>query len=100
MMKRISDNQAENTDKADRSGVYKINCGQCDIVYIRETGRKLGTWMKEHSQFRAKRNDKLLCLENAAMRKDTLTKQQDRNVKHFTQRILPPGENSRNSRKW
>jgi len=44
----------------DQSGVYQITSGQCDSVYIGETGKKFSTQMKEYVKSKAKRNDKLL----------------------------------------
>ena len=46
MVKRISNDQTEKKEKADQSGVYKITCGQCDSIYIGETGRKFSTRIK------------------------------------------------------
>ena len=59
MVKSINnDDQTEKRENADQSGVYKITCGQCDNVYIGETGKKLSTWMKEHAKSKAKQDDK------------------------------------------
>lgn len=60
MVKRCSNDQTENMEKVDQNGVYKINCGQCDSVHIWKTGRKFRTRMKEHTQSRAKKDDKSL----------------------------------------
>ena len=61
MVKRIiSYDETEKRDKAGQSGVYKITCGQCDSVYIRETGRKYCTRMKEHAKSKTKRDKKSL----------------------------------------
>ena len=38
MVKRISNDQTERREKADQSVVYKITSGQCDSIYIEETG--------------------------------------------------------------
>ena len=41
----------DKVDPLDRSEiVYRIPCRSCDTVYIRETGRKLGTRVKEHEK--------------------------------------------------
>jgi len=50
MMKRISYDEIEETEKTDQSGVNKVTCGQCDSV-IGETGKKFNTRMKEHVKF-------------------------------------------------
>ena len=60
MVKMISNDQTEKREKADQSRVYKITCGQCDSIYIGETGRKLSTRMEEHANFKAKRDNKSL----------------------------------------
>jgi len=36
--------------------VHKITCGQCDSVYIGETGRKFNTRMNEHAKLNARRD--------------------------------------------
>ena len=60
MVNKVSSDQTEKREKADQSGVYKITCGQCDSIYIGETGRKFSTRMKEHANSKAKRDDKSL----------------------------------------
>jgi len=77
MVKRISNDQTEKNETADQSGVYKITCGQCDSIYIGETGRKFSTRMKEHGNSNAKWNNKYL--------------------KRFTPKLLPEGGNLRNN---
>ena len=57
MVKRISNDQTEKREKADKSEVYKI---KCDSIYFGETGRKFSTRMKEHANSKAKRDDKSL----------------------------------------
>jgi len=56
MMKRISYDQTEKREKADQSGM----CGECDSVYIEETGRKFSTRIKTHAKSIAKRGEKSL----------------------------------------
>ncbi|VEL37068.1 unnamed protein product [Protopolystoma xenopodis] len=40
--------QHEKTDKLECSGVYGIQCGNCEQKYIGETGRKVSLQIKEH----------------------------------------------------
>ena len=95
MVKRISDEQTEKMEKADQKGVYKIACGQCESVYIGETGRKFSTRMMEHVKCEAKRDEKLLF--GSAMMRDTPAKLQNRDLKHSTQRLPPGGGNLRSN---
>ena len=60
MVNRISSDQTQRREKADQSRVYKVTCGQCDSVYIGETGRKFSTRMKKHAKSKAKRDDESL----------------------------------------
>ena len=39
-----------------RSGVYKLNCGECGMVYVGESGRKLEIRLKEHARGEGDRN--------------------------------------------
>ena len=39
-----------NKNDYERSGIYKINCPQCDMYYIGQTGRKFKVRYKEHVQ--------------------------------------------------
>ncbi|XP_044755130.1 uncharacterized protein LOC123314082 [Coccinella septempunctata] len=41
-------NSKDNVKKLDRSGVYKLKCGDCDTPYVGQTRRKLSTRIKEH----------------------------------------------------
>ena len=38
----------DHSSKFDKSGIYQLTCGQCQAVYIGQTGRKLGTRLAEH----------------------------------------------------
>jgi len=38
----------DRSSKFDKSGIYQLTCGQCQAVYIGQTGRKLGVRMAEH----------------------------------------------------
>ena len=48
MVKRISNDRTKR-EKVDQSEMYTISCGQCDSVYIEETGKKFSIRMKEHA---------------------------------------------------
>lgn len=41
-------NNRDKIDFMDRSGVYRIQCDDCQAIYIGETGRRLGTRINEH----------------------------------------------------
>lgn len=41
-------NNKKKPEKLDKSGVYKISCGDCNSVYIGQTGRNLNQRIKEH----------------------------------------------------
>ncbi|XP_044760215.1 uncharacterized protein LOC123317673 [Coccinella septempunctata] len=41
-------NSKDNVKKLDRSGVYKLKCGDCDTSYVGQTRRRLSTRIKEH----------------------------------------------------
>ena len=58
MVKQISNDQTEEKDRGGLSGVYRLNCGQCDSVYIGETGRKFSTRMKEHERSKVNGDNK------------------------------------------
>ena len=65
MVKRISNDQTEKREKADQSGVYKINCKECDgmrrcLHWGNWKSRKFIPQMNEHAKSKAKRNDKSL----------------------------------------
>ena len=62
----------ENLDKCEV--VYRIPCKSCDSVYVGETGRKLGTRVKEHKKD-VEQNSKGSFTR--AMRKESLTDKQD-----------------------
>ena len=40
--------------------MYKITCGQCDSIYIEETGRNISIRVIKHAKFKAERDDKSL----------------------------------------
>lgn len=44
-----------NKDK--KNVVYKIDCSECDIAYIGETGRDTKTRIKEHQKYIEKKNE-------------------------------------------
>ena len=57
MVKSISNDLTEKREKVDQSRLYKIIYGQCDSVYIGESGRKFSTRMNEHTKSKAKWDD-------------------------------------------
>lgn len=46
----INNNNIENTNILEKSGVYMLECGDCDKVYLGETGRKFLQRLKEHKR--------------------------------------------------
>lgn len=46
--KILSTKKRNNGDKFNGTGVYKLNCSNCDKVYIGQTGRTFKTRFKEH----------------------------------------------------
>lgn len=46
--KYLANSKIENKDKLSHSGVYQIQCDDCDAIYIGQTGRNFNTRLKEH----------------------------------------------------
>ena len=46
----IKNSSTEITRELQKSGVYKLNCKQCDKVYLGETGRKLEIRLREYAR--------------------------------------------------
>ena len=44
----LLNNQLEKIDKMEKSGIYKIKCGDCNHVYIGQSGRNINIRIKEH----------------------------------------------------
>ena len=44
----LSKNNKDKTDNFSKSGIYYINCNECNAVYYDQTGRNLGIWVTEH----------------------------------------------------
>lgn len=44
----ILNNKIEDIDILEKSGVYKIKCGDCNHIYVGQSGRSLKTRLKEH----------------------------------------------------
>jgi len=65
LITKISNNNTETKDKINSSGVYKINCEGCDMVYIGETGRKFATRIKEHEKAMKNKDEKSLFGQHA-----------------------------------
>ena len=72
MITKISNNDIDVRDKNKISGVYKINCEKCDMVYIGETGRTFKTRINEHEKS-MKNKDEKSPLANTPMTKIILT---------------------------
>ena len=45
---KILTNNKDKTDKFSKSGIYCINCNECNAVYYGQTGRNLGIRATEH----------------------------------------------------
>lgn len=45
---KLLNNTKDKIDKSKKSGVYKLECDQCDEIYIGETGRQFETRYREH----------------------------------------------------
>jgi hypothetical protein len=45
-------NKIEDIDILERSGVYKIECSNCNQIYVGQSGRSLKTRLKEHWDFK------------------------------------------------
>jgi hypothetical protein len=45
---KIINNKIENINVLEKSGVYKITCGDCNHIYVGQSGRSLKTRLKEH----------------------------------------------------
>ena len=45
---KILTNNKDKTDKFSKSGIYCINCNECNAVYYGQTGRNLGIRVTEH----------------------------------------------------
>jgi hypothetical protein len=48
-LKRSLKSPKDNIEHQDRSGIYQINCNNCDKIYIGQTRRNLKTRFKEHN---------------------------------------------------
>jgi Reverse transcriptase (RNA-dependent DNA polymerase) len=48
----ILNNKIEDIDILERSGVYKIKCGDCFQIYVGQSGRSLKTRLQEHLDFK------------------------------------------------
>lgn len=46
--KHVNTKQGTISNKYDRSGIYKLNCNDCNKIYIGQTGRKFKTRFSEH----------------------------------------------------
>ncbi len=62
----------DTTGKNNLNGVYKLNCEQCNMMCLRETGRKFSTRLKEHETSQRLKDDKSF-LENIPMTSNTQT---------------------------
>ncbi len=51
------------------AGIYKIPCKDCNLVYIRETGRNIDTRIKEH-RYAVKRGDDNNAIYRHVLNKD------------------------------
>ena len=45
---KILTNNKDKIDKSSKSGIYSINCNECNAVYYGQTGRNLGIQATEH----------------------------------------------------
>jgi len=45
---KILTNNKDKTDKISKSGIYSINCNECNAFYYGQTGRNLGIRATEH----------------------------------------------------
>lgn len=43
-------NNKDKTEKLDKTGVYQLNCDDCDAIYIGQTGRNLKKRLEEHKK--------------------------------------------------
>lgn len=43
-------NSKDKTDESNNSGIYRINCKDCNAAYIGQTGRQLKTRINEHKK--------------------------------------------------
>ena len=94
MVRRISNDQTEEREKTDQSGVYKIIWGQYDSVYIGELGRKFSTRMKKHEKSKAKWDDKSLLGKHC---NDEGHSSEAGELEFETQRLLLEGVNLRSN---
>lgn len=49
-LSKYINNKKEKIDKINQSGVYKLNCGSCNSIYIGQTGRSFKTRWTEHKK--------------------------------------------------
>lgn len=47
-LSKYINNKKEKVDKINQSGVYKLNCGSCNAIYVGQTGRSFKTRWSEH----------------------------------------------------
>ena len=46
----IKNDKTEEIPLTEKSGVYKLKCGECNKIYLGETGRKFKIRMNEHAK--------------------------------------------------
>lgn len=72
----ILGNPKDKLRKEDRSGIYRINCGNCDKFYIGQTSRTIETRFKEHlTSFKNRRFEKSAIAQHMSFNKHDVRKE-------------------------
>lgn len=61
---KLLGNPKDKEDKLDQSGIYKINCNNCEKYYVGMTKRNIKTRFKEHFQHIKNNNDQKSAIAN------------------------------------